>query len=94
MDLQWAYYADDGARISVNCLSILPSSVQVISLLLQTVILLEYTETHNTVDREIFMLKINRMKNFHDVKFLQFRSICEIFLTVDGCNRDVCLERS
>ena len=38
--------ANDGARIFVNCLSILPSSVQVISLLLQTVVLLEYTETY------------------------------------------------
>ena len=93
MDSQWAYYADDGARIFVNCLSILPSSVQVISLL-QTGVLLEYTEIHNTVDWEIFTLKINCMKNFHGVKFSQFRSICEFFLTVDSCNRDVCLERS
>ena len=38
--------ADDGTRIFVDCLPILPSSVQVISLLLQTVVLLEYTEIH------------------------------------------------
>ena len=32
------------------------------------------------------------MKNFHVVKFLWFRSIHEIFLTVDNCNLDERLE--
>ena len=33
-----------------------------------------------TVDQEIFMLKIIRVKNFRVVKFSRFRSIREIFL--------------
>ena len=33
-----------------------------------------------TVDREIFMLKIIRVKNFRVDKFLRFRSILEIVL--------------
>ena len=51
MDSLWkvGVPANDGARIFINCLSILPSSVQVISLLLQTVVLLEYTEIHERI---------------------------------------------
>ena len=49
---------------------------------------------HSTVDWEIFMLKIICVKNFHGVKFLQFRSIREFFLlTVDGHNKDKRLEQ-
>ena len=47
-----------------------------------------------TVDREIFVLKIIRVKNFRVVKFSRFRSIREIFLTVDYCNMDERLESS
>ena len=47
-----------------------------------------------TVDREIFTLKIIRVKNFRVVKFSRFRSIREIFLTVDYCNMDERLESS
>ena len=50
--------------------------------------------TVNTVDREIFALKIIRVKNFHAVNFSRFRSIREIFLTIDGCNMDELLESS
>ena len=50
--------------------------------------------TYSTIDREIFMLKIIRMKNFRVVKFLRFRSIREIFLTVDDYNMDKHLESS
>ena len=46
----------------------------------------------NTVDREIFALKIIRVKIFRVDKFLRFCSICEIFLTVDDCNMDERLE--
>ena len=52
------------------------------------------TQEKNTVDWDIFTLKIIRVKNFHGVKFSRFRSICEIFLTVDDCNMDKCLENS
>ena len=45
-----------------------------------------------TVDREVFTLKIIRVKNFHVVKFSRFRSIRKNFLTVDGCNLDERLE--
>ena len=48
----------------------------------------------HTVDREIFMLKIIRVKIFHVVKFSQSRSIREIFLTVDDYNMDKRLESS
>jgi len=34
------------------------------------------------------------VKNFRVIKFLQFRSIREIFLTVDDCSMDKCLESS
>ena len=44
-----------------------------------------------TVDREIFTLKIIRVKNFRAVKFSRFR---EFFLTVDYCNMDERLESS
>ena len=47
----------------------------------------------HTVDRKIFTLKIIRVKIFR-VKFSQFRSIREIFLTVDGCNMNKRLENS
>ena len=59
MDSLWkvGVPANDGARIFVNCLSILPSSVQVISLLLQTVILLEYTEIHEQSVNHITLKK-------------------------------------
>ena len=45
-----------------------------------------------TVDREIFTLRIIRVKIFRGVKFLWFRLIHKIFLTVDSCNRDERLE--
>ena len=45
-----------------------------------------------TVDREIFTLRIIRVKIFCGVKFLWFRLIRKIFLTVDSCNRDERLE--
>ena len=47
-----------------------------------------------TVDREIFTLKINRVKNFWVDEFLWFRSICEILLAVNGYNMDEHLESS
>ena len=47
-----------------------------------------------TVDREIFALKIIRVKIFRVIKFLHFRSIRKILLTVDDCNMDECLESS
>ena len=47
-----------------------------------------------TVDREIFMLIIIRVKNFRVVKFSQFHSIHEIFLTVADYNMDKRLESS
>ena len=48
----------------------------------------------HTVDWEIFTLKIICVKNFRVVKFSQFHSIHEIFLTVDYCNMDESLESS
>ena len=42
----------------------------------------------DAVDRKIFALKIIRVKNFRVIKFLQFRSIREIFLTVDDSSMD------
>ena len=48
--------------------------------------------TTTTVVWEIFTLKIIRENNFRGVKFLRFRSIREIFLTVDGYNVDERLE--
>ena len=45
-----------------------------------------------TVDREIFALKIIHVKIFRVDKFLRFRSIRKIFLTVDNCNMDERLE--
>ena len=48
----------------------------------------------NTIDREIFTLKIIRVKIFHVIKFSRFRSIREFFLTVDDCNMDKLLESS
>ena len=45
-----------------------------------------------TMDREIFTLKIIRVKNFRVVKFLWFLSIRKLFLTVDDCNMDERLE--
>ena len=47
-----------------------------------------------TVDQEIFMLKIICVKNFRVDKFLSFRSIYDIFLTVNGYNTDKHLESS
>ena len=41
-----------------------------------------------TVDWETFTLKIIHMKNFRVIKFSWFRSIREIFLTVDDCSMD------
>lgn len=52
----------------------------------------EYEQTTNIVDQVIFTLKIICMKNLHGVKFSQFRSISEIFFTVDGYNVDELLE--
>ena len=46
----------------------------------------------NTVDREIFALKIIRVKIFRVDKFSRFRLIREIFLTVENCNMDERLE--
>ena len=48
----------------------------------------------DAVDWKIFALKIIRVKNFRVIKFLQFRSIREIFLTVDDYNMDERLESS
>ena len=48
----------------------------------------------NTVDREIFALKIIRVKNFRVFKFSRFRSIRDVLLTVDDCNMDERLESS
>ena len=48
----------------------------------------------NTIDREIFMLKIIRVKNFCVIKFSRIRLIREIFLMVDDCNTDELLESS
>ena len=45
-------------------------------------------------NREIFALKIIRIKNFRAIKFSLFRSIREIFLTVDDCSTDERLESS
>jgi len=45
-----------------------------------------------TVDREIFALKIIRVKIFRVDKFSRYRSIGEIFLTVADCNMDERLE--
>ena len=53
-----------------------------------------YCICNSTVDREIFTLKIILMKNFRVVKFLQFHSICGIFLMVDDCNMNEHLESS
>ena len=47
-----------------------------------------------TVDREIFTLKIIRVKNFRVVKFSRSCSIREIFLTVDDCNMNERLKSS
>ena len=47
-----------------------------------------------TVDREIFTLKIIHVKIFRVIKFLRFRSIRDIFLTVDNCSMDEHLESS
>ena len=57
-------------------------------------VILIKVRTGNTVDREIFTLKIFRVKNFRVVKFSRFRLIREIFLTVDDCNVDERLESS
>ena len=46
----------------------------------------------STVDREIFALKIIRVKIFRIDKFSRFRSIREISFTVDDCNMDERLE--
>ena len=51
------------------------------------------TKYSDTVDWEIFTLKIIHMKNFCVVKFSRFQSICEI-LTVSDYNMDKRLESS
>ena len=51
-------------------------------------------DTLITVDREIFTLKIIRVKNFRVNKFSRFRSIRDIFLTVNGYSMDKHLESS
>ena len=58
--------------------------------------MVSYTEKSiaDTVDREIFTLKIIRLKNFRVDKFSRFRSIHEIFLTINGYNVDKHLESS
>jgi len=56
-------------------------------------LLCKYSPTfQNTVDRKIFTLKIICIKKFRVVKFSRFRSIHKIFITVDDCNMDECLE--
>ena len=45
-----------------------------------------------TIDREIFMLKIICVKNFHVVKFSRFRWSVNFFLMVDDYNMDECPE--
>ena len=52
------------------------------------------TSNRPTIDWEIFMLKIIRVKNFRVVKFSRSRSIRGNFLTVDDCNMDEHLESS
>ena len=52
------------------------------------------TQRKNTVDRDIFMLKIIRMKMFRGVKFLWFCLIHKTFITVDNYNMDERLEDS
>ena len=47
----------------------------------------------HTVDREIFTLKIICVRIFR-FKFSRFRSIHELFITVDDCNMDERLESS
>jgi len=54
--------------------------------------LLIFLEQTHTVDREIFALKIIRVKIFRGDKFSRFCSIHTIFLTVDDCNMNECLE--
>ena len=49
---------------------------------------------YNTVDREIFTLKIVCIKNFRVDKFSWFRSIHEIFLTINNYNMDEHLDSS
>ena len=51
-----------------------------------------YPNIPYTVDWEIFVLKIIRVKNFRGVKFSRFLLIHEIFLTVDGYDVDEHLE--
>ena len=51
------------------------------------------TKYSDTVDQEIFTLKIIRMKSFRVVKFSRFQSICEI-LMVSDYNMDELLESS
>ena len=48
----------------------------------------------NTVDREIFMLKIIRIKKFCDDKTFAVHSICKVFLMVDSYIMDKRLEHS
>ena len=53
------------------------------------------TETFtDTIDWEIFTLKLKRVKKFRVVRFSQFRFIREIFLTVNDYNMDERLESS
>ena len=52
------------------------------------------TEALSTVDREIFALKLIRVKKFCVIKFSWFRLIRKIYLTVDECNIDKRLENS
>ena len=47
---------------------------------------------HITVDWKYFTLKIICVIIVHVDKFLRFHSIREIFLRVDDCNMDECLE--
>ena len=47
-----------------------------------------YPNIPYTVDREIFTLKIIRVKNFRGVKFSWFCLIRKIFLTVDSYDVD------
>ena len=61
--------ADDGAGVLVNCLPIVPSSLQVISLLLQTVTLLEYTDMHKD-----FIVTVST--NFGSFFFLFLTFVC------------------
>ena len=78
----------------LHCLPLLDSLSCLCICLSAVIYILPLSYVVPNVDREIFTLKIIRVKNFHVVKFSRFCSIREIFLTVDYCNMDERLESS